>query len=207
MHQAACGWGGPRCPHVVTATRRGPKPSGGQGQSRRAVLGSPPAGVRSCISSSSGSSPQPERPPRRSPRGLRVCQDHCRARRWLRAPACSGTAISPPGACRKHIQITPLARRGSRSLWGSQSIPLRAPGVPASVVPGEGVSGGAAPAAPAALRRAPFIRRVSKRSESPGGRAAGAAWDWGESETWRPPESQGCRELPLMFAKPPERQG
>lgn len=40
-----------------------------------------------------------------------------------------------------------------------------------------------------------------------GGRAAGAPWDQGESETRRPPDSQGCRELPLMLAKPPERRG
>lgn len=77
---------------------------------------------------------------------------------------------SGPGVCRKplHPQNPPLARRSSRSLWG-----LNPSSRPSSGGPGErgargrGLGGGNAPAAPTALRRAPFIRWVSKRSASP----------------------------------------
>ena len=153
-------------------------------------------------------SPRGEMPPRRSPRGLRVCQHRCQARQWLRAPSRSCMAIGSRLVPQTRPSPNNTPGKGSDSLRGLNPSPPPALGVPASVAPGEGVSGGRdAPAAPTALRQVPFIRWVSKRSESPGGRAAGAPWDWGESETRQPPDSQGCRELPLMFVKPPERRG
>lgn len=152
--------GVPDVPPVVTTTHRGPKTSRGQGQSR--------------VSSGSGSSPQPksggEMPPRRIPRGGLGLPVPLPSQAMAVSP---GTLLhgrrAPACAANPSIPKTHPWQGGAAARFGvSIHPPAPAPGVPASVVPGEGVSGGGnAPAAPTALRRAPFIRWVSKRSASP----------------------------------------
>lgn len=189
-------------PPVVTTTHRGPKPSRGQGQSR--------------VSSGSGSSPQPKSEGGDAPNagsrggslGLPVplpSQAMAVSPGTLlhgrRAPACAANTSIPKNHPGKEEQpltlgsqsILPPQLRGSRRAWCQ----------------GKGSRGGGT----LPLHPQPFGGRLSSagfqsaRRAPGGGKAAGAPWDRGESKTWRPPDSQGCRELSLMFVKPPERHG
>ena len=173
---------------------------------RKPRVGMVPLCCPGVTASCSGSSRGGRCPPTQEPEGLRVCQHRCQARQWLPAPACSAWP-SGPGMCCKHLHplITPLAGRDSCSLWGLHP-PPPALGVPASVVLGEGVSGGDGPMAPQ-----PFGGCLSSAGfqshQKALGRAAGAPWDLGEREMQQPPGSRGCRELALMLVKPLERGG
>lgn len=202
MHQATCGWGCPRRPPPSS-----PPPTEDPNQAEGKDSPAFPAALAHHRSPSLRGE-MPDAGSRGGSLGLPVplpSQAMAVSPGTLlhgrRAPACAANTSIPKNHPGKEEQPLTL---------GSQSIlPPQLRGSQRAWCQGKGSRGGGT----LPLHPQPFGGRLSSagfqsaRRAPGGGKAAGAPWDRGESKTWRPPDSQGCRELSLMFVKPPERHG